>query len=212
MIRLTSFLVRADAFTHKEFVRYWHDEHAPIARELPGLRRYSVNRALTPTAGFDGVAELSFESVSAFERVLGADAETDAMADVNNFIARTERHLLAEPTDTETPSSAEHTVSELLVLARGPGVEPDRFTERLEEATAASARDPSVESCFVATPVEDTTRYDAVMKRSFDSEASYDRHREERASGDPTGHDGLEAVSETTISFAGWETTVVEAR
>ena len=40
MIKSVSLLTRKPGMTHAQFVRHWVDVHAPLARGVPGLRRY----------------------------------------------------------------------------------------------------------------------------------------------------------------------------
>jgi uncharacterized protein (TIGR02118 family) len=83
--------------TVQEFQDYWCDQHAPLAAKLPGLRRY----ILCPTIpseyereqqpDFDGVSEMSFEDVAAFERAKQSPEYKAVAADLANFVGeRTE--------------------------------------------------------------------------------------------------------------------------
>ena len=77
MIKSLSLLTRRNELTHEEFVRHWLDIHAPLARAVPGVRRYVQNhirderhRADIPTTevAVDGVAELWFDDRAAMDR------------------------------------------------------------------------------------------------------------------------------------------------
>ena len=57
-------LVRRDDMSHEEFAHWWTQEHAPLARTLPGVRRIRFN-LLEEGAPFDGIAELWFDSAEA---------------------------------------------------------------------------------------------------------------------------------------------------
>ncbi|MEY7851970.1 EthD family reductase [Natrarchaeobius sp. A-rgal3] len=83
MTKLVEFLVRKDGYSHEEFRERWEGDHAEIARELPGLQRYSTSVPADPDAAeYDGVLELVFESPAAlngaFESAVGREVQADA--------------------------------------------------------------------------------------------------------------------------------------
>jgi uncharacterized protein (TIGR02118 family) len=101
----SAFLVRKDNMTHEEFRDHWANEHAPVAREIPGVVRYARVVPTEPAAAeFDGVAELYFESLDALRAALGESGSRDydpdhpkaleAREDVDNFLAVEDRPRL----------------------------------------------------------------------------------------------------------------------
>ena len=46
MIKSLSLLVRKEGLTHEQFVEHWVNVHAPLARAVPGLRRYVLTHVL----------------------------------------------------------------------------------------------------------------------------------------------------------------------
>jgi uncharacterized protein (TIGR02118 family) len=80
---------RAD-MTPDEFKQWWLHEHAPLAAQLPGVRRIVFNAADDDSAnaddGVDGVSELWFDSHEAFTAAyatdLGKQVAADSMAHV----------------------------------------------------------------------------------------------------------------------------------
>jgi len=62
--------------SREEFRGYWKDTHAPIAKEMPGLKEYVQNHALVDPEGneppYDGFDELYFESQEAMEEALAS--------------------------------------------------------------------------------------------------------------------------------------------
>lgn len=83
-------LVRRDDYTHEEFVERWRGEHAELAKDLPGLRRYATAVPNDPErSSHDGVVELTFENMGAladaFESETGQAVQADAaeFADVD---------------------------------------------------------------------------------------------------------------------------------
>ena len=77
MIKRVSLLTRKVGLTHEEFVHHWREVHGPLARQVPGIRRYvqchiqsESRRADIPETDveIDGIAELWYDSVEAMER------------------------------------------------------------------------------------------------------------------------------------------------
>lgn len=77
MIKRISLLTRKVGMTHEEFVRHWLEIHGPLARKVPGVRRYVqshiVSESVRPDipatdVEIDGIAELWYDSREAMER------------------------------------------------------------------------------------------------------------------------------------------------
>jgi len=77
MIKVLSLLTRTDGITHTEFVRHWFDVHGPLARAVPGIRRYvqsHITGALSrpdiseTDVEVDGIAELWYDDRAAMDR------------------------------------------------------------------------------------------------------------------------------------------------
>jgi len=73
-------LVRRDDMTREEFVHWWLEEHAPLARTLPGVERIRFN-VLNDDAPFDGIAELWFASAEVAEAAYATDIGKAVAAD-----------------------------------------------------------------------------------------------------------------------------------
>lgn len=82
-------LVRRDDMTHDAFAQWWTQEHAPLARTLPGVRRIRFN-LLEDGAPFDGIAELWFDSAEAADAAYATDigkaVAADSMAHVSSRV------------------------------------------------------------------------------------------------------------------------------
>ena len=82
-------LTRREGDTPEEFRRWWLEEHAPLARQLPGLRRLVFNLA-DGDAGYDGVSELWFDSQEAFDVAyaseIGQQVTADSLAHVGGRV------------------------------------------------------------------------------------------------------------------------------
>jgi uncharacterized protein (TIGR02118 family) len=82
-------LVRRDDMTREDFRQWWLEEHAPLARTLPGVRRIRFN-VLDEDAPFDGIAELWFDSSEAADAAYATDigkaVAADSMAHVRSRV------------------------------------------------------------------------------------------------------------------------------
>jgi uncharacterized protein (TIGR02118 family) len=71
------------------FDKYYAETHIPLAKKIPGLRRYEISRgAVASPAGPTGVhlvAILSFDSMAAIQSGLGSPEGQAAAADVQRF-------------------------------------------------------------------------------------------------------------------------------
>lgn len=70
------------------FDRYYEQTHIPLAKQLPGLLRYTVSRKVTPLGGDAKVylvAELDFESREAMQAAFTSPIGAETAADVPKF-------------------------------------------------------------------------------------------------------------------------------
>ncbi len=105
MIKVLSLLTRQPHLTHAEFVRHWRDVHAPLARAVPGIRRYvqshiaaTRTRADIPETAVevDGIAELWYDNEASL-RASAATPEAKALyADGALFIGRIKTWVIEE--------------------------------------------------------------------------------------------------------------------
>ena len=99
LIKCVYLLRKRSEMSDEQFFRYWIDKHAALAKDLPGLRKYVINRAITTdnqTPDYDGFAELWFDShelaKAAFASSIGRLVEDDA----RNFMAEEVSLVVAE--------------------------------------------------------------------------------------------------------------------
>jgi uncharacterized protein (TIGR02118 family) len=97
VIKVLVAIHKKPGMSRQEFVRYWREVHAPLAEKMPGVRRYVINPAIeAPGRGepsFDGLAELWFDDVAAWEAALASPAGRETSADVAEF-AQPDKMLL----------------------------------------------------------------------------------------------------------------------
>ena len=71
------------------FDRYYAETHIPLARKLPGLRKYEVSQGpVVSAAGESGVhlvAVLTFDNMAAVQAAFGSPEGKAAAGDVANF-------------------------------------------------------------------------------------------------------------------------------
>ena len=65
-------LTRREGDTPEDFRRWWLEEHAPLARQLPGLRKLVFN-LVDGAATYDGVSELWFDSQAACDAAYASE-------------------------------------------------------------------------------------------------------------------------------------------
>lgn len=82
------------------FERHYLDTHAPLVKELPGLRAYEYGHALT---NFDGsepdafwVVSLTFDDEEAMHASFGSPAGQKTTADMGNFITGSMKSVVSE--------------------------------------------------------------------------------------------------------------------
>ena len=86
MFKAIILLSRREDLSADDFRRWWLDEHAPLARQLPACRRLVFNLlADVPdersAAGPDGISELWFDSREAFDAAYATDLGRRVAAD-----------------------------------------------------------------------------------------------------------------------------------
>ncbi|HTK34045.1 MAG TPA: EthD domain-containing protein [Caulobacteraceae bacterium] len=106
MIKIISLLRRKDGMTHEAFVRHWEHVHAPMLRNLPEVRRYVQSHIVTerPTplgaidGEIDGIVELWFDDLEAFERSWRSPANKAVVEDSHTFIGAIKSFIVDEKT------------------------------------------------------------------------------------------------------------------
>jgi uncharacterized protein (TIGR02118 family) len=108
MFKAIILLTRGDDQSPDAFRRWWLEEHAPLARQLPGLKGLVFNlvsRDLnTDGAGdlpYDGVSELWFESRAAFDAAYATDVGKEVASDSLRHVSGRLRLFVEEHTQVE---------------------------------------------------------------------------------------------------------------
>ena len=81
MIKTIAVAHRKADMTHEEFIKYWHEEHAPLVKKIwPGLRKYVQNEIIVAAGqkrGADGIVEMWYDNLDAMKKAM-AWVQTDA--------------------------------------------------------------------------------------------------------------------------------------
>lgn len=98
-------LTRRSDMSHEEFVRWWLDEHAPLAAGLPGVRRIVFNAVDEgfDEAGIDGVSELWFDTRADFEAAYASEAGRATAADSLAHVSDRVRLIVTENVISPAP-------------------------------------------------------------------------------------------------------------
>lgn len=94
MMKAVILLTRRDDMSRADFAAWWLGEHAPLAAQLPGVRRITFNLVDGPASdgseAVDGISELWFDSQADFEAAyaseIGVQVAADSMAHVSGRV------------------------------------------------------------------------------------------------------------------------------
>jgi uncharacterized protein (TIGR02118 family) len=90
MFKAIILLSRAEGATRDDFRAWWLDRHAPLARQLPGVRRLVFNVVESDDDTCDGISELWFDDRAAFDAAyatdIGRQVAADSMANVSRRV------------------------------------------------------------------------------------------------------------------------------
>ena len=81
--------------THEDFASWWLTEHAPLARQLPGVREIRFNEVIDGE-GVDGVAELWFDDQASFEAAYASDLGKSVASDSMDHVSARVRLIVEE--------------------------------------------------------------------------------------------------------------------
>jgi uncharacterized protein (TIGR02118 family) len=78
------------------FDKYYNESHLPLAKQLPGLVRYTVSRNLSKGAPYYLVAELDWADMASAQAALRSSIGAECTADVAKFATTGASTLLFE--------------------------------------------------------------------------------------------------------------------
>ncbi|HZC53654.1 MAG TPA: EthD family reductase [Mycobacterium sp.] len=78
------------------FDKYYNEIHIPLAKQLPGLVRYTISRNLAANAQYYLVAELDWEDMASAQAAMRSPEGAAATADMAKFASTGASTLLYE--------------------------------------------------------------------------------------------------------------------
>jgi len=97
MFKAIILLTAGDGMSHDHFVSWWLNEHAPLARQLPKLRKAVFNVVDSPQAGQpNGVSELWFDTQADFDAAYASEIGKSVVADSMAHVSGRVRLIVAE--------------------------------------------------------------------------------------------------------------------
>jgi uncharacterized protein (TIGR02118 family) len=92
MFKLIILLTKKQAMEDDAFTRYLLQVHAPLAKKMPGLRKYVVNIVQKPPSkepDYHGVVELWFDDRGSMKKAFSSPEGEDTQKDTEEFTSRT---------------------------------------------------------------------------------------------------------------------------
>ena len=105
MIKVMGLLTRKPELTHEQFVKHWFEIHGPLARSVPGVRRYVQSHIVgtrtrpdipETAVEIDGIAELWYDDQEALARAAATPEMKRLTDDGALFISRIKSYVIEE--------------------------------------------------------------------------------------------------------------------
>jgi len=97
MFKAMILLKRKESMSRQDFARWWLEAHAPLARQLPGLKKAVFNLVQNEEdSDVDGISELWFDSRADFDSAYASDIGQQVAADSIANVANRMRLLVQE--------------------------------------------------------------------------------------------------------------------
>jgi len=88
LFKMLILLRKKPASTDEQFAKYWLETHAPLAKKMPGLRRYLVNIVKRPPnrePEYHGVVELWFDNIDSMKKAFASSEGMATQKDTEAF-------------------------------------------------------------------------------------------------------------------------------
>jgi len=85
-------LKKREKMTDEEFAKFWLEKHAPLAKKMPGLRKYVCNvvqRPPTREPDYGGIVELWFDDKESMKRAFASPEGQAANRHSKEFTSNT---------------------------------------------------------------------------------------------------------------------------
>jgi uncharacterized protein (TIGR02118 family) len=83
-------LKKKEGLSDDDFAEHWKNVHGPMARELPGLRRYVQNLARSSPSrepSYHGVAEMWFDDLQSMNTAFATPEGQSTIKDLDKFVS-----------------------------------------------------------------------------------------------------------------------------
>lgn len=104
MYKVVFFAKKKEGWDDDEFYEHYEEEHVPLAKELPGIQRYTYGKPIDPDSEWDLTANLYWETQAELQEAFESEEMQTVVEDGATF------------TDQEAETSV--TVEEEVVLER----------------------------------------------------------------------------------------------
>lgn len=94
---------KKETLTDQEFAKYWLETHVPLAKKMPGVRKYVVNVVGSPPnrePDYHGVVELWFDDVDSMKKAFASPEGQATQKDTESFARRMTTLYIDEHTIT----------------------------------------------------------------------------------------------------------------
>ena len=139
IIKIVSFLARRPDMAAEAFLARWRDVHAPMARDLPGLRGHLLNIPLEThsrsdvaqldVAPFDGIEQLWFDDADACAAAMASPAGKRWRDEAAAFIGAIRSLVTEEAWQVPLPPGPRPGVKSFTAIRRGDDATPEAFQQ-----------------------------------------------------------------------------------
>lgn len=108
MVKVVVVIRRIEGMSREEFLRHWVDDHPAYVRRLPRIRGYRQSPAIEHRKPwpFDGMAELTFDSVSDVKQAFDSPAGRELFRHEEDFLGGVDWFIAEEAIDVPLEASA----------------------------------------------------------------------------------------------------------
>lgn len=88
MFKLIILLKKKNELSDQDSAKYWLETHAPLAKKMPGLRKYVVNVVKRPPnrePDYNGVVELWFDDIDSMKKAFASPEGHATQEDTERF-------------------------------------------------------------------------------------------------------------------------------
>jgi len=88
LFKMLILLKKKPVSTDEQFAKYWLETHAPLAKKMPGLRKYVVNIVKRPPnrePDYHGVVELWFDDLGSMKKAFTSPEGVATQKDTEAF-------------------------------------------------------------------------------------------------------------------------------